>query len=48
MKKQMLLLIWLLLTPFVSAANDGFGGLTATGLQFQQSTSVRMVSEDCF
>ncbi len=48
MKKPILLLFWLLLTPVVSAANDGFGGLTATGLQFQQSASVRMVSEDLF
>jgi hypothetical protein len=48
LKKPILLLFWLLLTPVVSAANDGFGGLTATGLQFQQSASVRMVSEDLF
>lgn len=48
MKKQLALLIWLLLTPALSLANDGFGGLTATGLQFQKSTSVRMVSEDLF
>ncbi len=48
MKKPFLLLFWLLLTPVVSVANDGFGGLTATGLQFQQSASVRMVSEDLF
>ncbi len=48
MTKQILLLIWLLLTPVVSVANDGFGGLSATGLQFQKSASVRMVSEDLF
>ena len=38
----------LLLVPTVVRGNDGFGGLTATGLQFQQSRSVRMVSEDLF
>jgi hypothetical protein len=48
MKKRIWLMFWLLLTPVVSVANDGFGGLTATGLQFQKSASVRMVSEDLF
>ena len=38
----------LLLFPAVVRGNDGYGGLTATGLQFQQSKSVRMVSEDLF
>jgi hypothetical protein len=48
MKKSILLVLGLLLTPLACAANDGFGGLSATGLQFQQSASVRMVSEDLF
>ncbi|MBL9010999.1 MAG: DUF4424 domain-containing protein [Alphaproteobacteria bacterium] len=29
-------------------ANDGFGGLTATGLQFQDTADVQMLSEDLF
>lgn len=35
---------------FVSAApaNDGFGGLTATGLQFDQTGVVQMLSEDLY
>jgi hypothetical protein len=48
MKSGYLLLVLLLLLPVSLRANDGFGGLTATGLQFQQSDSVRMVSEDLF
>lgn len=48
MKRQTLLLLWLLLSPAPTLANDGFGGLTATGLRFQHSDSVRMVSEDLF
>jgi hypothetical protein len=29
-------------------ANDGFGGLTATGLQFSETTDVQMLSEDLY
>ena len=47
-KKSMLLLLGALLTPLAGSANDGFGGLSATGLQFQQSADVRMASEDLF
>lgn len=43
-----LLLACLLLTPIPAPANDGFGGLTATGLQFSQTAAVEMVSEDLF
>jgi len=43
-----LLLTSLLLTPVPTPANDGFGGLTATGLQFSQTAAVQMVSEDLF
>jgi len=32
----------------ICLANDGFGGLTATGLQFGRTDQVRMVSEDLF
>ena len=45
--KTMLLLV-ALLAPVAAWANDGFGGLTATGLQFQKNESVRMVAEDLF
>jgi len=47
MRTAILLLVFLL-APMTVRANDGFGGLTATGLQFERSTSVRMVSEDLF
>ena len=43
-----LLLACLLLTPISTPANDGFGGLTATGLQFSQTAAVEMASEDLF
>lgn len=46
--RPLILLACLLLTPVLCGANDGFGGLTATGLQFHQSGSVRMLSEDLF
>ena len=48
MKAGTLLAALLLLAPFRAAANDGFGGLTATGLQFSRTAAVRMVSEDLF
>lgn len=48
MYARLLLLIGLLLMPAIGQANDGFGGLTATGLQFQKSANIRMVSEDLF
>lgn len=40
------LLLWLL--PALSLANDGFGGLSATGLQFAKTAKVRMVREELF
>ncbi len=48
MKVRNLLIAFLLLTPPAASANDGYGGLTATGLQFGKSKTVRMVSEDLF
>lgn len=36
-----------LLTP-VAFANDGFGGLSATGLQFDKTGAVQMASEDLY
>jgi hypothetical protein len=48
MKVRNLLIVFLLLTPAAVSANDGYGGLTATGLQFGKSKTVRMVSEDLF
>ncbi len=48
MKARTLLLIFLLLIPATAQANDGFGGLSATGLQFAQSTTIRMVNEDLY
>ncbi len=48
MHAGLLLLIGLLLLPAIGLANDGFGGLTATGLQFQKSANIRMVAEDLF
>ena len=46
--KQLTLALLLWLLPALSLANDGFGGLTATGLQFAQTDKVRMVREDLF
>lgn len=43
-----LLLLCLCCLPAICTANDGFGGLTATGLQFGKTDQVRMVSEDLF
>jgi len=49
MKKKMLfLLLGLWLLPTAGSANDGFGGLSATGLQFHKTEQVRMVREDLF
>ena len=48
MKVRNLLIAFLLLAPPAASANDGYGGLTATGLQFGKSKTVRMVSEDLF
>lgn len=31
-----------------ASANDGFGGLSATGLQFEKSDSIKMLSEDLY
>jgi len=38
--KQQRLVSWLLLAPVFSLGDDGFGGLTATGPQFQKSASL--------
>ncbi|MDD2463928.1 MAG: DUF4424 family protein [Desulfobulbus sp.] len=46
--KTLLFLLWLWWLPSISLANDGFGGLTATGLQFGRTDQVRMVREDLF
>jgi len=48
MKVRNLLIAFLLLVPPAASANDGYGGLTATGLQFGKSKTVWMVSEDLF
>ncbi len=37
-----------LVTPAMVLANDGFGGLTATGLTFSQTDAVAMETEDLF
>lgn len=47
-KRSILLIVWLWWFPALCAANDGFGGLSATGLQFGKSDRVRMVREDLF
>lgn len=39
-------ILWLWCFPAAGLANDGFGGLSATGLQFGKTDSVRMVRED--
>lgn len=46
--KQLALALLLWLLPSLSLANDGFGGLSATGLQFAKTEKVRMVREDLF
>ena len=48
MKARNLLIAFLLLAPPAVSANDGYGGLTATGLQFGKSKTIRMLSEDLF
>jgi hypothetical protein len=40
-------LVAALLTP-AALANDGFGGLSATGLQFDRTAAVQMLSEDLY
>ncbi len=47
-QKMLLLVLCLWCLPTIGLANDGFGGLTATGLQFGRTDQVRMVSEDLF
>ena len=47
-KTTFLLVFSLWCLPAICLANDGFGGLTATGLQFDRTDQVRMVSEDLF
>nr|WP_320011064.1 DUF4424 family protein [uncultured Desulfobulbus sp.] len=46
--EKILILFWIYLTPTTAFANDGFGGLSATGLQFSHTDAVRMVREDLF
>lgn len=46
--KQLTLALLLWLLPSCSLANDGFGGLSAIGLQFAKTEKVRMVREDLF
>lgn len=46
--KQLTLALLLWLLPTLALANDGFGGLSATGLQFAKTDQVRMVREDLF
>lgn len=41
-------LVALLALPLPAAANDGWGGLSATGLTFGQTESVAMLEEDLF
>lgn len=48
MQIRTVLIAALLLAPTAAAANDGYGGLTATGLQFGRSAAIRMVAEDLF
>ncbi|MGD9950844.1 MAG: DUF4424 family protein [Desulfobulbus sp.] len=47
-KKAFSYLLWMLCLPAICHANDGFGGLTTTSLQFGHTDQVRMVSEDLF
>ena len=47
-KKTLFLLLGLWLLPTACEANDGFGGLSTTGLQFHKTNQVRMVREDLF
>ncbi len=48
MKTALLLCTVLLLAAAHTRANDGFGGLGASGLEFSQNDKVAMVSEDLF
>ena len=34
--------------PMMAQANDGFGGITATGLTFSQTEDVAMLTEDLY
>lgn len=47
-KLVIFLVLWGWWLPAISLANDGFGGMSATGLQFGRTDQVRMVSEDLF
>lgn len=42
------LLALALLSPSVALANDGWGGLSATGLTFEQTDDIAMLDEDLF
>jgi Domain of unknown function (DUF4424) len=46
--RRSLFLVTLLSAPFQASANDGFGGLSATGLKFDQTEAVAMVEENLF
>lgn len=48
MKRVRILMVMLALAPASAMANDGYGGLTATGLQFGKSKTTRMLSEDLY
>lgn len=48
MKTSILAAACLFLLGGTALANDGFGGLSATGLQFSQTKDVQMLSEDLY
>lgn len=48
MPRFVLIVLLCLGAPQALHANDGYGGLTATGLQLQATSQIRMVSEDLF
>lgn len=48
MSRFLLIVLLCLGVPQAIHANDGYGGLTATGLQLQSTSQIRMVSEDLF
>ena len=48
MPRFVLIVLLCLGAPQALHANDGYGGLTATGLQLQSTSQIRMVSEDLF
>lgn len=48
MPRFLLTVLLCLGVPQAMLANDGYGGLTVTGLQLQATSQIRMVSEDLF